>query len=254
MVTRLGAFSLMNLVLDLSYVYERCRSMIMYPRQPTQVKGENYILDVLLRQRGFVSALAKKYQELQPVSSGLTSWVAYLDKRYVQQTTFFGPPINLDHADAQRLSDDIEQWRALLLSVYQQEGTVFIKEETLDSIFPEAILSKLDAVTREDLSDVLLCVLHLLPTPAAMIGFRVAESIIRRYYERVTSQSASGKTLAQILQQMEQGQLMTKSALGYARFLKDKRNEAQHPDKRFTQEESERIILRIKDLLDELKA
>jgi hypothetical protein len=42
--------------------------------------------------------------------------------------------------------------------------------------------------------------------------------------------------------------------LGYLRYLKEKRNEAEHPGKRFTQEESEKIFIHIKELLEELKS
>lgn len=107
-------------------------------------------------------------------------------------------------------------------------------------------------MTKQDLHDAVLCVLHLLPTPAAMISFRAAENIVRKYYEAATGRSALGKTWAQLLEEMQQQQIMKPPALGYVRFLKDKRNEAEHPDKRFTQEESERILLHIKSLLEEL--
>jgi hypothetical protein len=253
LVTRLWVYRLMNLVTDLSYVYERCRSVTIVPLQPVQVKGDGYILEVLVRQQRCISILAQSYKELQTVTSGLSDWIAYLDKRYVLQTTMFGPPINLSRSDAERLIKDVEQWRTSILNVYQQEGTIFIKEDTADSVFSESILSKLDDMAKKDLWDAVLCVLQLLPTPAAMISLRVAESIVRKYYERVTGTSASGKMWAQLMQEMEQQQLLKPSTLGYMRFLKDKRNEAEHPDKRFTQEESERILLNIKDMLDELK-
>jgi len=43
------------------------------------------------------------------------------------------------------------------------------------------------------------------------------------------------------------------SHIGYLTYLKDKRNEGQHPDKRFQQEESERILLHVKELVLELR-
>lgn len=48
--------------------------------------------------------------------------------------------MNLDRSDAQRLADDVEQWRASILSVYLKEGTAFIKENTVDSVFSESTL------------------------------------------------------------------------------------------------------------------
>ena len=50
MVTHKVAATLMTLIRDLTYVYERCKSAsIIKPTQPIQVKGENYILDILKR-------------------------------------------------------------------------------------------------------------------------------------------------------------------------------------------------------------
>lgn len=85
-----------------------------------------------------------------------------------------------------------------------------------------------------------------------MICFRAAENIVRRYYTKLTEKSAAGKSWGGILNDLEQDQQLKPSLLGYLRYLKDKRNEAEHPDKRFTQEESERIFLQIKGLLDEI--
>jgi ribosomal protein S17E len=85
-----------------------------------------------------------------------------------------------------------------------------------------------------------------------MVSFRVAENIVRKYYSKLTGKSAVGKSWAEILNELEQSKQLKQSLLGYLRYLKDKRNEAEHPDKRFTQEESERIFLQIKGLLDEI--
>lgn len=137
MVTRLGAHRLMSLMMDLGYVYERCRSVTLTPIQQVQVKGENYILDVLTRQQQLLSELARQYDGLRSIANGLTNWIAYLDKRYVIQATIFGPPVNLDRPDAKRLADDIEEWRGSILSAYMEEGTVFIKESTVDSVFSQ---------------------------------------------------------------------------------------------------------------------
>jgi hypothetical protein len=41
--------------------------------------------------------------------------------------------------------------------------------------------------------------------------------------------------------------------LDYLKYLKDVRNEAQHPDKRFAQEESEQLFLKVKKLIEEIK-
>jgi len=131
-------------------------------------------------------------------------------------------------------------------------GTALIKEESIDAILPDDLLSRLDEMTRNDLKDALTCILLLIPTPAVMICFRATENILRRYYSKLTGKSASSKSWAELLKELEQSQQLKPPLLGYLRYLKDKRNEAEHPDKRFSQEESERIFLQIKGLLDEI--
>jgi ribosomal protein S17E len=136
---------------------------------------------------------------------------------------------------------------------YEKRGTVLIKEESVEEILPENLLTNLDEITRGDLYDALKCILHLLPTPAVMISMRVAENLVRRYYTKITGNTAMGNSWREILNELEQSKKVKPSILGYLRYLKDKRNEAEHPGKRFAQEESERIFIHIKELLEELK-
>jgi ribosomal protein S17E len=86
-----------------------------------------------------------------------------------------------------------------------------------------------------------------------MISLRVAENLVRRYYTKITGGIAMDKSWREILNELEQSKKVKPSILGYLKYLKDKRNEAEHPDKRFTQEESERIFPYIKGLLEELR-
>jgi len=87
-----------------------------------------------------------------------------------------------------------------------------------------------------------------------MISLRVAENLVRKYYTKITGSIAMGKSWGEILNELEQSKKVKPSILGYLRYLKEKRNEAEHPDKRFAQEESERIFLYVKGLLEELRS
>jgi len=132
------------------------------------------------------------------------------------------------------------------------QGTTLIKEEAIEQIREYFKKSNIDELTKQDINDALDCILHLLPTPAAMISLRVAENIVRKYYKKITGNDPTNKNWGEILKELEESKKVKSSILGYLKYLKEKRNEVQHPDKRFTQEESEGLLLKIKDLLEEL--
>jgi ribosomal protein S17E len=253
LVTHKAASNLMRLMVDFAYIYERCRSAsIITPIQPIQVKGENYLLDVLKRWYPFLKGLSEIYPDLSEVVGSIRGWIEYLDKKYAEKWVLFGSPFYIDTKDAEKLSQDSQEWINAIINEYAKRGPILIREEAINQIFPENLLSGLDETTREDLKDALTSIFHLLPTPAAMVSLRIAENLVRRYYAKITGGIATKKSWADILNELEQSNKVKPSILGYLRYLKEKRNEAQHPDKRFTQEESERILLYIKGLLEEL--
>lgn len=251
MVTHSAACNLMGLIRDLSYIYERCRATTLYPNQYTQVKGKNLILETLKRQHSILECLADKYSDLKYLSSSVNEWIIYLDKKYPEQVQgIFGrASMNLSIEDAKKLQEESNQWINRIIDEYAKDRTVFIRGE----IFSESLLQHLDELTKEDLKDALSCIFNLIPTPAAMMAFRVTENIVRQYYAKTTKKSAHGKSWKSILDELERNQQSNKPLIKYLDYLRDKRNEAEHPDKRFTQEESERVLLQIKGLLEELK-
>jgi len=244
----------MQLVADLTSIYERCRSAaLITPYQQIQVKGPDLLLSVLQRDYPFIEGLVGHYESIGWVKESIRNWIAYLDKRYVEQAPLIGRGVaTLEDNDARRLSEEASKWVSSIISPYSDPGTVLIKEESLDVILPDGLLSRIDQSAREDVRDALSYILHLLPTPAAMISLRVAEYLLRQYYSKVTGKSATGRNWSSVLSELEQGRLLKKSLIGYLGYLRDKRNEADHPEKRFDQEESERIFLQVKALIEEM--
>lgn len=244
----------MNLIRDLNSICERCRSASeIRPRQIIQVKGNNLLLDVLKDNYTLLKFLSQRYGALQEIDESVRNWIAYLDKKYAERQQILGLPVYIDFKDAKELSQDTDKWMTLIINEYAKQRTVIIQEWTMERYLSNNILSSLDELTREDLNDAFSCIVHLLPTPAAMISLRAAENIVRRYYTKITGESAVDKTWGNILDCLKESQQVKSSLLGYLDYLRDKRNEAAHPDKRFGQEESERIFLHIKGLLDELE-
>jgi len=242
----------MQLTLDLSYVFESCRRAgVVIPYQQVRVKGENFVLPILQRAHQIVLQLTGNIATLTPVGQAIGQWTAYLDKKYSERQIFFGPPFNLDVADALKLHDESQGWILEVLKAYSESGTVTITEEGIGKLLTHEFMGKLDPLTRNDLSDGVNCILHLIPTPGAMILLRVAENTVRRYSEKLTGK-VTDSTWGDILTELEKNPRVKKSIVGYLHYLKDIRNEAQHPDKRFTQEEAERVLIQVKGLLDDL--
>lgn len=254
MVTRNAASYLMQLIDTLNYVYERSRSASeVQPLQPIQVKGENLIFQSIQAAYKSLQWLTKDHEKLDWIREGIRDWVAYLDRRYPDQPTSRQAQLLIPE-DAANLAQATRQWINAIINYYRDESkTVYINEKNLTATFPNELMNQLDKPSQDDLHDGIRCILHLEPTPAAMILFRVAEKIVRTFYEKTAGNSATGMSWGQIVTTLQTAVPQKKEFLGYLDYLRTKRNEAEHPDKRFVQEEAERIALQIKGLLEETK-
>jgi len=238
MVTHKVAADLMRLISDLTSLHERCRNA-------STITPAN-ILCILKYWYPFLDNLANYYTNLIQVTRLIKVCIDYLDKKYFETSQ----PI--EYNDALELSDYSKYWIDIIINEFNMQGTTLIKEEAIEQIREYFKKSNIDELTKQDINDALDCILHLLPTPAAMISLRVAENIVRKYYKKITGNDPTNKNWGEILKELEESKKVKSSILGYLKYLKEKRNEVQHPDKRFTQEESEGLLLKIKDLLEEL--
>lgn len=250
MVTRKTVGSLIQVVWDLNYILERSRSATMISIQNIQVKGQNLILDAL--NRSFIILSGLSITELASIQENIRQWVLYLNGKYSDKFEILsGIPFYLSNEDAKRLNEAAQSWLLLLLNSFSKEGTVFIREDNVLQIFPEDTLNKLDSVTRSDLIDGIICILNLIPTPAVMILLRVGEGVVRKYYNKITGNSINRVPFTNIINELEK---RNDKLAGYLSYIKQKRDEAEHPDKRFTQEEAERTLIHLKELIDAIKS
>jgi len=183
--------------------------------------------------------------------NNINQWLQYINTKYLSlKPQPANTVISLDMLDGTALTDAATQWLTALLNTFNKEETVFISQEDVYRLFTKEILDKLDAVSKEDLVDGITCILNVLPTPAAMIILRATESIVRRYYAKVTGNSINKIAFGTMIKELE-----TKNdrLTGYLSYLKQKRDEAEHPDKRFKQEEAERMLIQLKELIEEVK-
>ncbi len=260
MVSRKRVAVFVRLGADLRLVVEKCGMAKMIP---VTVKGEGVLLSMLLRDLAILDLLSLDMPKLAAIRNQVNRWVQYLDKTYpkkpppiwnpILNLALPQPKVDLELADAARLEKDCKGWLETLLRELENPGTAILSNESLEAIFPDDLLEGLDDATRADLADGVESILNLVPTPAAMILFRVGENVVRGLYLDIVGADPSGLSWGEMLQALEKSRKLRRPLLGYLEYLRDKRNEAQHPDKRFTQEESERILLQVKGLIEEVR-
>lgn len=251
LVTRYDTFQLMSLISDLTYVTVVCRNTTRGTQ--VQIKGERFILSTLQGQYPFVETLSADDNKLNSVKDSMKEWIAILDNKYSENLVILGAPFYIQEGDAKKLVKDSERWINTIYASYNKDETAFINRDKMNDIISSMTMG-LDEIAKKDLQDGKNAILHNLPTPASMILFRVAENIVRKYYTQITGNQIGRKNWGNILDELlAHKKKENESLMGYLLYLKNKRNEADHPDKRFTQEESERILLNIKNLYEEVQ-
>jgi hypothetical protein len=171
--------------------------------------------------------------------------------------------IYLTLGDAEAFVNDINHWRETIVSSlennfytpFQIETALIDKSKLLsgvNSFLSEDILKQLSDNNKNDLNDAIKCILLHLPTPAAMITFRASEDILRLYYEKKTLNSSAGKRWFDIITDLLNTKGIKKPLVDYLNYIRDKRNEAEHPDKVFTQRECEHAFMQVVNLITDV--
>ena len=89
------------------------------------------------------------------------------------------------------------------------------------------------------------------PTPGAMILFRVAERESRKYYLRATGKDPPHKW-SDLINNLRKNTSLSQSIVNYMDYIRSKRNEAEHPGKRYSQQESEAVLQHLSSMLKEI--
>lgn len=123
-------------------------------------------------------------------------------------------------------------------------------QEGACKFFKREIWERLSITAQEDLNDAAKCLLCELPTPTVMISLRAVEDALRQYYKYKTKQHYYRKSWKAILNELlstnktgARKHNVNKTLLALLDYIREnERNVAEHPDKRFEQEEAERIF------------
>ena len=122
-----------------------------------------------------------------------------------------------------------------------------LSEDSVLKLFPEELTNQIGDKSSNDIRDAVWCLVYSLPTPAAMLLFRTAEGELRKYVKKVAGEPCD--KWYKNLEKLEKSDKANRSIKKEFDWLKDKRNEVEHPDKRYTQDEAEEILHRLSGLL-----
>jgi hypothetical protein len=162
----------------------------------------------------------------------------------------------LDYADEGELKGNARVWMELLAKsvgariAFESTKPIILNAESLmqaatdysNPFFDEKVWRTLVEVARNDFKETTRCFMAAAWTPAAMTALRGAEAVLRQYYEFKTQAKGGEKPWAEIVEELEKMPNVDKTLLGYLNFIRERRNETQHPEKTYDQRESENIF------------
>lgn len=116
------------------------------------------------------------------------------------------------------------------------------------TFFSQPLYKKIPKEVDEDIGGSITNMLIGLWTPSAMLIMRAVEGVLRRFYYKMigkppTTSNGNYLNWGNLLQELSQTK-MDKDLQNDLKFLNERRNEAQHPDKHFTQEVSESTFMK----------
>lgn len=226
------------------------------------VKGDGGIMSDIRIIEMLVSFVMENHPELASTHSEIRSWLDLLDKEYGDPTSIvFLKNINLKIAHANKLKDDTTRWFKAIYDIYQKPNTKLINEDE----FREQVISlkkKLDDMESKDLLDSYQCLVNNIPTPAAMMLYRIGESMIRKFYvKEMKKQPPEGATMGIMAQELRKKQVKeieekirakADPLVNYIIVQTEERNLAQHPERRFEQTDAEEVFIFVKKLINDI--
>jgi hypothetical protein len=162
----------------------------------------------------------------------------------------------LDYEDEQELKRDARVWIELLSKSvsarigFEPAKPILLNTESLmqaatdysNPFFDDKVWQNIAEVARNDFKETTRCFMAAAWTAAAMTSLRGAEAVLRQYHEFKTKGKSGDMNWADVVKELEKLPDVDKTLLGYLNFIREKRNETQHPQKTYDQRDSENIF------------
>lgn len=227
------------------------------------VKGHRGTIETLdaLGRNWYSITLSLGTDDFDDIEEKCKSWSKYLFKKYRRRR-------HLTRDDADRIGRDFSGYRErYLLKLYS--ATVIIEAylkvlnpSTLEygpqKFFQPEVWNALSDGIKEDLSSAVVCLLVGEWTPSVMVGLRACEGAVREYYQFKTRRRLKKfKPWKALIDELLNRTDVSKTLLGHLDFIREKRNEAEHPGGNFTRDAAETTFIQVTrtvaDVYDEMK-
>lgn len=222
---------------------------------------EKYGQKLIFGSMNELAYLLGQYELAQPELSTLRSLAREFGSKYSKEKR------NLDDADRANLVVIIERIEAAVAQEISRrnfaeltpvegilnynrllsEGIRYILGETAQT---------LPSIVSRDLNEAIKCLSYGAPTASVMIGLRAVEGMLKQVHCILTG-DATKKTWKQLLEGIQQdlrNRGVEESPLfGYLNYVRDVRNQADHPDRTFTLLEAEQLFMHAIHIIREVE-
>lgn len=172
-------------------------------------------------------------------------------KSYLKDSASANPYYLIKGSEKNDFIAKLKNWWDLLHELESSHLFSILSADSPSKLFPDELVNKCGVEDFKDILDGVWCIVYGYPTPAAMILFRAAERESRKYYTRMTGNPPPDKWY-DLIEDMRKNKSVPTSIINYMDFIRSKRNEAQHPDKRYSQEEAETVLQQLSSMLIEI--
>ncbi len=196
------------------------------------------------------------WQETDALSSLIRDW----------QSKYTTKNLNVDDADTRKLLLIVERIEVVLrdeiarrnfIELTPVEGMLNYNKllsEGLTNLLGDTTW-KLPVIVRQDLNEAIKCLSYGAPTASVMIGLRAVEGMLKQVHSKLTG-TESKKQWKQLLDGIK-NDLSAKGIgespiFGYLDYVRQVRNEADHPDRTFTQLEAEQLFVHAIHIIKEI--
>lgn len=174
---------------------------------------------------------------------------------------------NIEDADAKKLALVVERIEASLKQEISRRNFTEITPVggmlNYNKLLAEGIRSflgdttwKLSDIVRQDLDEAIKCLSYGAPTASVMIGLRAVEGMLKQVYTSLTGDESKKmwKQLLEGIQEDLKNKGIEESPLfGYLDYVRGVRNQADHPDRTFTQLDAEQLFIHAIHIIQEVE-
>ncbi len=263
MVSHNEIYPVIRMIWNLAYAHNMALTATgIAPSFPIVVNGEKGLREYIGASQLVVERLATNYPEMSKVSNEIQKWIDKFENDYGDpHARLSTKPLDLLRRDAIPLAKDVAKWFEKTYKIYEKSNTKLLNEKEFTKSAIE-LAKKLDNREKRDLHDGYECIVNNIPTPGAMILYRVGESMVRKFYvKEIGHEPPEGSTMGSMAKELREKQVKEMESgartkpdplVNYILYQTEERNLAQHPERRFDQTEAEEVFIFVKRLVNDI--